>query len=202
MPDIECTALPPCECGCGLPTHRAQTTHLGRGYRVGDALPRRKGHHRRTASEDERFLSFLASPDPVTGCIEFTGHRHCGYGQFGVGSRDKGTRRLVYAHRYAWGREHGPIPPETPHVLHDCPYGDNPACCNTAHLWLGTNADNRLDMARKRRGHTGALPYGVARNHRRWYAKVRGVYLGTYDTIEQAAAIAAAAREAEYGPRI
>jgi hypothetical protein len=34
------------------------------------------------------------------------------------------------------------------HVLHRC---DNPACCNVAHLWRGTDRDNSDDKLRKGR---------------------------------------------------
>jgi len=37
------------------------------------------------------------------------------------------------------------------HVLHDCPGGDNPACVNPAHLWLGDDAQNAADRNAKGR---------------------------------------------------
>ncbi len=36
-------------------------------------------------------------------------------------------------------------------VLHNCPTGDNPTCCNPEHLWQGTQQDNSNDCVRKRR---------------------------------------------------
>ena len=65
-----------------------------------------------------------------------------GYGHFGV-ARDL----VVRAHRFAWEVSRGPIP-NGAMVLHRC---DNPACCNPAHLFLGTARDNTDDMVAKGR---------------------------------------------------
>lgn len=51
------------------------------------------------------------------------------------------------AHRLAWTLTFGDIPTDM-HVLHRC---DVPQCCNPAHLFLGTHADNMADMKAKGR---------------------------------------------------
>jgi hypothetical protein len=76
----------------------------------------------------------------------------CTKGGYGTFSPTHATREL--AHRFAYALTHGPIP-EGMHVLHNCPGGDNPACCNPAHLWLGTPAQNSADMVAKGRSLTG-----------------------------------------------
>jgi hypothetical protein len=63
----------------------------------------------------------------------------------------------VLAYRLAFGHP----PPDKPCILHVC---DNPSCCNPAHLWAGTAADNNVDMARKGR-HGGSKKTHCAQGH-------------------------------------
>lgn len=80
------------------------------------------------------------------GCLEFSGARdNRGYGQIGI------AHVRYRAHRVAWEGVYGPIP-DGLCVLHRC---DNPPCCNVAHLFLGTKADNNADMAAKGRARNG-----------------------------------------------
>lgn len=55
--------------------------------------------------------------------------------------------RQLYAHRIAWALAHKRDPGKML-VCHTC---DNPRCCNPAHLFLGTDADNMRDMHAKGR---------------------------------------------------
>jgi hypothetical protein len=78
------------------------------------------------------------------------GRTERGYGSFCVHNK---TRR---SHRVAYALVNGPIPRGIL-VCHNCPDGDNPACCNPRHLWLGTQKDNTQDAIKKGRMCTDEL---------------------------------------------
>lgn len=96
-----------------------------------------------------------------------------GYGQL----RGPGGRRSRYlpAHRIAFYLEHGRWP--EPCGLHRC---DNPPCCNPAHIFEGTRADNIADMIAKGRARKSsgdrhwarAQPHRVLRGERHGRAKL------------------------------
>ncbi len=77
------------------------------------------------------------------GCWLWTGSKNKkGYG--GIGAMD---RKKLLTHRASWIIHYGQIPPGK-QVLHTC---DNTSCIKPAHLFLGTNSDNRQDMVNKKR---------------------------------------------------
>lgn len=115
-----------------------------------------------------------------------------GYGWF----RTKDRPEL--AHRVAWVLAGNEIPEDRPLVLHNCPGGDDPGCVNPEHLWVGTDAENATDMARKRRGTSGPLPWGVRRANGRYRVQIgkkrRTAHIAMFDTVEEAATVASIIR--------
>lgn len=85
-------------------------------------------------------------------CWNWTGPTKRGYGHAAVNRHRQvpGRTRIksVRANRVAYELHHGVELDPKQLVCHSC---DNPSCCNPAHLWLGTNADNIHDMLAKGR---------------------------------------------------
>lgn len=122
-----------CECGCGETTNIARRTYTPSGVRAGEHFRFMVGH--RSTSGPVAFWSHVHKTD---GCWTWTGARtEDGYGTLGKTS----------AHRSMYETHVGPIP-DGMMICHTC---DNPPCVNPAHLFLGINADNMEDMARKAR---------------------------------------------------
>lgn len=98
----------------------------------------------RKAESAARFWERVTIPDD-TACHLYTGPLgHKGHG------RVWWLGRTRPAHQIAWELANGPIPPGLC-VLHNCPGGDNPACVNVRHLWLGDKAANNADRDAKGR---------------------------------------------------
>jgi hypothetical protein len=137
-----------CECGCGQPTQLATYTKAKDGIICGKPLrfinwhsgrlPRRKRY-----TVEQRFWNMVRKTDD---CWEWLGATNTfGYGKLNV------DHKIVPAHRFSWEIHFGSIS-DGLWVLHKC---DNPPCCNPAHLFLGTCADNHKDMVEKRRSTIG-----------------------------------------------
>jgi hypothetical protein len=117
---------------------------------------------------DARFWARVAR-GAETECWPWQAHcGHFGHGQLVVqGAHYK-------AHRFAYALTYGAIP-DGLCVLHRC---DNPPCCNPAHLFLGTNADNVADRQAKQRHARGdnagprLHPEAVERGMQRYNARL------------------------------
>ena len=89
-----------------------------------------------TQKDKYRFWSKVDTKGPEECHNWKAGKTTRGYGNFTL---DQSNLR---AHRVAWELIYGAIP-EDMYVLHKC---DNPLCCNTEHLYIGTQANNLEDV--------------------------------------------------------
>lgn len=91
--------------------------------------------------DEARFQSKLSAPNE-NGCILWAGTKWGnGYGQFGLTTKDKA--KVVAAHRYAYQRANGPIPPGAI-IHHKCHVR---ACVNPDHLVKASHSDNLIESA-------------------------------------------------------
>src|SRR3990167_7924777 len=88
-------------------------------------------------------------PEPMSGCQIWLKAVDVSWG-YGI---IKVNRKVRKTHREAWRLHNGPIP-EGKWVLHRC---DTPCCINVDHLFLGDNAVNMADMAKKLRSGVSKL---------------------------------------------
>ena len=84
---------------------------------------------------------------------------------YGVGWTGERTR---LAHRIAWFLTHGEWPSDC--LCHAC---DNPRCCNPAHVFEGSRADNLADMRAK--GRQAPMPLIRGEQHPKTPLKERDV---------------------------
>lgn len=121
--------------------HTSKTT--GRRTRTCIVCKReRQGQTARLAPVDAFWAKVDKTPGhgPKGDCWVWTGCKlpH-GYGSFGQHTR---------AHRYSYELHNGALKGPLEKVCHEC---DNPSCVNPAHLWVGTQEENALDMSSKGR---------------------------------------------------
>lgn len=137
---------------CSQPFH-VQVNQLrnGRGiYCTRDCmLAYQRLHGRKTRPIETRFWKHVDKTSSPHGCWLWTGALSHGYGSFYIAPGLKS-----HAHRAAWELTHGPILPII-FVCHNCPGGDNRACVNPGHLFLGSNSDNIQDAVKKGTFHFG-----------------------------------------------
>lgn len=172
------------ECDLGAVSGGLCYKHSGRLKRNGSPLKLKNYFDKEEA--------FKARTTKEGDCLVWTGKKSFGYGRLRHGESSG------LAHRYAWIRERGEVP-EGYMINHRC---WNRSCVNIDHLELVTAYENNSYLSGPdSRNKTGAR--NVSKEGNRWRVRVmrKGVKydFGTYNTIEEAAQVAAKAREQLFG---
>lgn len=133
--------------------------------------------------------AFAARTKRVGDCLEWMGTRSDdGYGRM----RHKG--KLIGAHRYAWERANGTIPPGM-QIDHRC---RNHACCRVEHLRLATNKQNHEHRDVSVLNTSGYRGVHRRKDTGKWVARVKHngirIIVGHFDDVHEAGAAAKAKR--------
>lgn len=110
-----------------------------------------------TARQLQNFWAKIDKNSSPNGCWIWTASR-LKNGGYGCVNLNKITAR---AHRVCWEISNGIIP-DGLQALHNCPGGDNPACCNPDHLFIGTQLKNIADMISKGRNCRGEQAHAAS----------------------------------------
>lgn len=169
-------------------THHGQFKKYGKTYDIGELYHQAKGGHETI----EQF--FWARVRKTISCWEWTGSIIKGRMNYGWVSR-YGHEQL--AHRLSYKLKHGEIP-DAMVVDHRC---HNTICVNPDHLRLATPSQNAQNRKGVRSDSTTGIR-GVKPNGKRFEAGIsvnrKYLYLGTFDTPEEAGEVAKAARIKHY----
>lgn len=176
--------------GCERPqrTRGWCTAHYSRWLRHGDV----GGSELQSYSTPEE--AFEARTEWCGECLVWTGYRNPdGYGRLSDGER------TVLAHRFAWERVNGQVPPNMM-LDHIC---RNRACVNLDHLRIASRSEN----GQNRQGpdsdnRSGVRNVTVARNGKyvvRIKKNGKTRHFGTYKTLEEATEVAERERKRLFG---
>ena len=106
--------------------------------------------------------------------------RH-GYGQINRG-REDGKSKVVRAHRISYELYVGPIP-DGLFLDHKC---ENRSCVNPNHLRPATNAQNLAHRGKASNNTSGYKGVTYHKAAKKWMAQIKPVYLGLFNTPEEA----------------
>ena len=142
-----------------------------------------------TGAAERRFWAKVDKSAGPDGCWIWTAYRASnGYGWVGFGGRKQAAHRIAF--QLATGDQLGDL-----YLDHKC---FNPSCVNPKHLRPATNKQNMENRPGAQRNNKSTGVRGVYPSGRGFQPKVQHngrVYcLGTYDTVEEAEAVARAKR--------